>query len=150
MSASPQPEKVLVVLEAELKRLRDGAFEAWKIYISWYTWFFGGNLLVLGWVLTRKAGVAETVNVAVLAAAGIVFNLSAIVATLRLQSFTREVARRAAAICEQINAAVRDMGVTAEMTSGFAGRFGNWGAGANAVMLFGNVAVWLYVLLRLR
>ncbi len=34
-------DDAFAVLEGELKRLREGAFEAWKTYMSWYTWFFG-------------------------------------------------------------------------------------------------------------
>jgi hypothetical protein len=138
-------QESMVVLDAELKRLRDGAFEAWKIYMAWYTWFFGANLIVLGWVLTKDFNSATSLNTRVLAAVWIIFNAAGVVSTLRLRAFTRDVTSRTDDICQKINAAVRHIGVDVELTSGYAGRLSAWGAGANAVSLSVNVLVWTYV-----
>jgi hypothetical protein len=38
----------------ELKLLQDSYFRTWTIYVNWYTWFFGWNILAFSWIMTSK------------------------------------------------------------------------------------------------
>lgn len=35
-----------------LKLLQDTYLKVWAIYITWFNWFFGANLLAFSWILT--------------------------------------------------------------------------------------------------
>lgn len=138
-------DDALVILEGELKRLREGAFEAWKTYMSWYTWFFGANLIVLGWILTKPKEAPQPRNVRVLAAVWIIFNVAGLISTLRLRTFSAGIAARAEEVCQLMNERLLPLNLKASPSSGFAGHLSWWGATANAASLLANVLVWAYV-----
>jgi hypothetical protein len=138
-------DDVLVALDAELKRLRDTVFESWKVYMSWYTWFFGANLLVLGWILTRKADAPSATNVRILALTWIVFNLLGTVGTFQVRTFTETMSTRADLVCRLINERTGSMPGGFTLSSGLAGRLTKWAAVANGASLIANATVWLYV-----
>jgi hypothetical protein len=140
----PGPNAIEMV-ESELKRLREAAFESWKIYMTWYTWFFGANLIVLGWLLAKPYGEVDPWNGVVLAAVWVIFNGAGVVSTLRLRAFTQHVAARAGALSERLMEEARSQGLLVDLSSGFAGEFGRWGAGANAFSLAVNVLIWVFL-----
>jgi hypothetical protein len=78
------------VLENELKRIQVGVFDAWRIYRTWYTWFIGANLVVLGWMFTQGADSPKSREIALLSVAWIIFNFTGVVSSPRLRSFTMQ------------------------------------------------------------
>ena len=34
--------------------LNEGVYKIWGLYITWYTWFFGSNLIVLSWIFLNQ------------------------------------------------------------------------------------------------
>jgi hypothetical protein len=135
------------IIENELKRIQVAVFEAWKIYMTWYTWFFGANLLVLGWIFTRGTNPIKPRDIVLLAGAWIIFNIFGIVSSMRLRAFTLKakdqgatLSRRLAESTESKSMLVSDLGFPSEL--------GRFGALANAISLGINCVLWLYLLLR--
>jgi hypothetical protein len=143
-------DETVPILEKELQRLRDGAYEVWRTYTSWYTWFFGANLIVLGWVLTSKAGMMDPTNIRLLAGMWIAFDLSAFISTLRLREFCVKSTRQADTICHALNERLAPLKLGVEVSSGFAGRLSSWGAAANALSLLAIGIIWAVVFYRFR
>ena len=51
-----ESQTALTILQAELTRLRDATMEAWRGYLTWFTWFYGTQTLVLGWLVIKAGG----------------------------------------------------------------------------------------------
>ena len=132
------------VIEGELRRLRDGLFDAWKVYMSWYTWFFGANLIVLGWIFTQSPE-PEPKNMKILAASWALFNLTGFIASLRVRSYTLWAKDRAEELCEKLKKEVQALQVSVEPTSGFPSELFSFGAAASSLSLAVNICLWGYL-----
>jgi hypothetical protein len=132
------------VVENELKRIQTGVFDAWRLYMTWYTWFFGANLVVLGWIFTRGTAPLEPRNVAILAVAWILFNITGVVSTWRLRSLTMQATKQAAKLGALLATLVPE---SSDLNSnlGFPADLGNAGALANALSLTINICLWFYL-----
>ena len=139
----------LTVIENELKRLQIGVTETWKIYMAWYTWFFGANLIVLGWIFTQpitSSAVRDPKSVAMLAISWIFFNGLGIANSLRVRKYTMDVSQQTQKLSRSIT---ESSPVDLELDSnlGFPNNLGSFGALANAASLFVNTCLWLYLLI---
>ena len=135
------------VFENELQRIQSGVFDAWRIYMTWYTWFFGANLIVLGWIFTKPGEPVQSFDFTVLALAWIVFNATGIVSTLRLRTFTMKSSANAFELVTEIAIGAGYDADEEKLTSnlGIPSELGNVGALANAFALSINIALWLYL-----
>ena len=61
------------LIETITQQIRIGLIDVWKIYMSWFTWFFGANLLIIGWIFTSDKPMGPTKTV-ILAGAWLIFN----------------------------------------------------------------------------
>jgi hypothetical protein len=69
----------------ELKLLQDSYLRVLAIYITWYTWFFGLNIIAFSWIMTSKELRTEYLRMFVLY---LEINLAlAIVATWGMQKY---------------------------------------------------------------
>ena len=135
------------VVENELKRIQTGVFDAWRIYMTWYTWFFGANLVVLGWIFTRETAPLESRNVAILAVAWIAFNITGVISTWRLRSFTMQATTQAAKLGAALATLVPESR-NLDSNLGFPSDLGNAGALANALSLAINICLWSYLFIK--
>ena len=131
----------------ELNRIQTGVFDAWRIYMNWYTWFFGANLIVLGWIFTQGTKPLEPRSVAILAIAWIVFNITDVISTWRLRIYTMRATAQTAKLSALLATLVPER---SELRSdlGFPADLGNAGALANALSLTINICLWDYVCLQ--
>jgi hypothetical protein len=132
------------VVENELKRIQTAVFDAWRIYMTWYTWFFGANLVVLGWIFTRETTPLGGRKVAILAVAWIAFNITGVISTWRLRSFTMRATTQAAKLSALLATLVPE-GRELNSNLGFPSDLGNAGALANAFSLAINISLWSYL-----
>ena len=135
------------VVENELKRIQAGVFDAWCIYMTWYTWFFGANLIVLGWIFTQGMNPLKPRDVALLSAAWMIFNLSGVISSLRLRSFTMQAIAQALELSRTLAPLVTAK-VKLDSNLGFPSDLGNVGALANVLALGINICLWLYLFIR--
>jgi len=133
------------LIENEIKRIQTGIFEAWKLYMTWYTWFFGANLLALGWLYTQASSVGGPKrSMAILAAAFMIFNLSGVISSIRIRSYTMKATAKAkelSCVLQKSNPTV----VGLDSNLGFPSDLGRHGATVNAVSLFISLGLWLYL-----
>jgi hypothetical protein len=138
-------QEAFAILQAELTRLRDATLEAWRGYLTWFTWFFGTQTLVLGWIMTKKQELPSGTNMIVLTGATAVLNLVAILAALKIRSFAASQIKRADVICGVMADRAEASGLKINITSGFPGDFIRLAGGMGAGALATGVAVWLYL-----
>ena len=119
--AGNEMQVAIALLQAELARLRDSSGEAWRNYLTWFTWFFTTQVFVAGWVISRAAGMQKRGDIAILAGVFVLLNVWGVIAAARQRAYCRLQKKRAAVICEQLAACAEKSGVTMEVTSGFAG-----------------------------
>jgi hypothetical protein len=139
-------QAALTILQAELTRLRDSTMEAWRGYLTWFTWFFGTQTLVVGWIMTRKEELPSGTNMIALTAATAALNTIAILASLNLRSFAAVQIKRADAICRVMAERTEASGLSIDITSGFPGDFIRLAAGMGGGALLTAVVLWSYLL----
>lgn len=139
-------EKEIEALRSELAAIRTGLFEAWKIYMSWYTWFFGANLFVLGWFFTGNKSPGGA-NIIILAIAWCFFNILGTATSLKLREYTLEASSETKQLAETFNNSV-EWAFHIKATASFPERLGALAATFNALALTVNVAMWIYVSIR--
>src|SRR5215203_1137867 len=88
----------LTLLQAELARLHDASTETSRRHHSWFTWFFGIQMLLLGWFVTKEDVYAAALDIRVVAAALIIMNILFIISTLHIRAFDARQAEKAAAV----------------------------------------------------
>ncbi len=135
------------IIEAELQRIQNGVFDSWKIYMSWYTWFFGANLLVLGWIFTKNIGAKFNEAIVIFSAAWIFFNILGIISALRLQSYSQFAANEAQSLAHRM-ADISGYSKEVHKNLGFPLDLAKVGGYANAAALLVNVGLWLYLLIK--
>lgn len=92
----------LDLVRSELEAIRDSLLKIWAIYMTWYTWFFGANLLVIGWLFTADhPPTAE--RTMLLSLAWIVFNTTGLISSLKMRSYTTAASRHAAQLVDVVN-----------------------------------------------
>ena len=135
------------IIENELGRIQKGIFDSWNVFMSWYTWFFGANLLVLGWIFTKGITSTGKQEIILLSLAWIFFNILGIVTSLRLWSYSREASDEAKRLAHCI---IELVGSNKEQHKnlGFPRDLASFGGIANAAALFVNLLLWLYVLVK--
>ena|SRR5437764_405262 len=147
-AANADHQAVLGILQFELARLRDATIEVWKNYLTLFTWFYGTQVLVLGWITTKKQDALDETNITTLAAATVVLNLLSLIATLRYRSFCAAQAERSNAICREIAKQTTAFGLEIEITSGVASDLIRFGFDVGAVAFSIAIIIWLYVFSR--
>ena len=55
--------------------LNEGVYKIWGLYITWYTWFFGSNLIVLSWIFVNKQAPSFESNKASVCGIWVVMNV---------------------------------------------------------------------------
>jgi hypothetical protein len=143
MDISPQQA---TIVENELKRLQLGLFETWRLYMSWYTWFFGANLIVLGWMLTRNDNAIDGIGAIILSSAWIIFNTTGFISTLRLRLHSITVTQKAESLSAILANVMPDCD-SLKSNLGFPNDVGNIGLIANAISLLINILMWSYLLI---
>ena len=76
----------------ELRILQDSSMKIWQLYLTWFAWFFGMNVVALSWVLTNdKAHGNLVISLAVLMVLFLVLGIGATLAfrTYYLATLTR-------------------------------------------------------------
>jgi hypothetical protein len=127
----------------ELSRTADGLYKVWRIYMMWYTWFFGANLLAMTWVFTRGSDTGDAPWL--LCAAWLFFNLLAIAVACGILYHTSTAGARANSILRTLSETSRS---TAQLEVSFAFPVGvaKLCASLTAVSLVGNVVLWTYLI----
>lgn len=138
-------ESEIQIIENELQRIQKGVFESWRIYMSWYTWFFGANLIVLGWIFTKEVKADLAAAITVFSAAWIIFNIMGIVSAIRLQSYTRVAAKEALHLTHRL-AELAGSSKEQHKNLGFPLDLARVAGFANAAALLVVVVLWLYLL----
>jgi hypothetical protein len=143
MDPEAMPASELDGLRAEVSAIRGSLFEAWKIYMNWYTWFFGANLLVLGWLFTAAKPPSE-LNMRLIGGAWIFFNSIGTVTSLRIRTYTLEASAGINSLTSLLN---QTSGWSFKVTSNlsFPERLGALAALFNALALSVNIALWIYI-----
>jgi len=148
-SAGSDVQLALGLLQAELTRLRESSGDAWRSYLQWFTWFFTAQIVLFGWVLTKKPGeVLKPLDVSVMAAVLTTLNMLAVLAALRQRAFRRLQSRRSDTICRSMSNYAEQAGLQIEITSGFSDDLVQSAFGAFIVALLATVVMWLYVVYR--
>jgi hypothetical protein len=146
--ATVKAETVIALLQAELMRLRDSSQNVWHSYMTWFTWFYTTQLVVLGLVVTKPSELKNATNLVILAAVALMMlNLFGVFQALRQFTFNRAQRRRAGRICQQLTAFAEQHGISMEITSGFSNELVNGALLMFMVALFMGLVLWLYVLI---
>ena len=146
--ATVKTETVIALLQAELMRLRDSSQNVWHSYMTWFTWFYTTQLVVLGLVVTKPSELKNATNLVVLAAVALMtLNLFGAFQALRQLTFNRAQRRRAGRICQQLTAFAEQHGISMEITSGFSNELVKGALLMFMVALFTGFVLWLYVLI---
>ncbi|MEA2339591.1 MAG: hypothetical protein QOE82_3598 [Thermoanaerobaculia bacterium] len=150
MSNSDEAENqaAFALLQAELTRIRDSTLEAWRGFLTWFTWFFGTQTLVVGWIMTRKEELPSGTNMIALTAATATLNIIGILAALNLRSFAALQMKRADAIGRAIAERAEASGLSIDITSGFPGDFIRLASAMGAGALITAVVLWSYLFCR--
>jgi len=139
--------------ENELSRLRESVMGAWTVYMSWYTWFFGANLIVLGWIFSSTDVVEcsdsklNSQYMTILASAWMFFNLLGLASTFILRQHTMRMSGLADVVCADLEAQLKAKKSAIRPSASFTGRLGGWGAVANGSSLAVNFFLWGYLLI---
>jgi len=147
-SAGSDLQANIALLQAELSRLRDSSGEAWRSYLTWFTWFFTVQVAVIGWVVTKDPKSSPPADIAIMAAIFITFNLLGIIAGMRQLSYCASQRRRAAQVCAQLTASAESNGLSVEITSGFASDLVHSTLIIFCVALLSGSVSWLYLIVR--
>lgn len=133
-------------VERELSRMQNGLFDSWKVYMTWYTWFFGANLIVLGWLFSSNIKISADRSL-FLSGAWFVANLTGAIATWRLMRFTEECKSKARELVTVITkSAPGELAFDPEFS--FPAALGSVGAKANILALLINMLLWSYLCVR--
>jgi hypothetical protein len=119
--------------------------QAWQIYMTWYTWFFGANLIVLGWLFTQSAEPLQQRHVRLLCIGWIVFNVTGVASTIRLMMFSRRATRKGAQLSSRLADTVSG-GVAFDPLCSFPTELGDVGALGNLISLAINIGLWTYLM----
>lgn len=120
----------------EIVLLNEGVYKIWSLYISWYTWFFGANLLVLSWLFTNQSS-AFHANKASVCGIWVVMNGLGATTSILLSLHSIHINRR---IRDLLRARGPDTLVEADDI--LPRRMTAWGGIANAIALMINAALW--------
>jgi hypothetical protein len=149
-SAGSELQTAVVLLQAELTRLRDSSGEAWRSYMGWFTWFFTTQVVFVGWVITKTPDLSKVAETAVvMAAAFMMLNLLGVVQAARQRAYCELQRKRAEVICKQLSTCAEKSGLAVEITSGFASDLVDSALKVFAVVLSASAVMWLYVIVRL-
>ena len=136
----------LTLLQAELARLQDASTETSRRHHTWFTWFYGTQILLLGWFVTMKDAHANSGDIRVLASALIIINILFVISTLHIRAFDARQASKAATICRAIEQRASGVGLAFDVTSGVASEITHPVLGIACVALVIAVTGWLYVI----
>jgi len=147
-SAASDSQTTIALLHAELTRLRDSSGDAWRSYLTWFTWFFTIQVAVIGWVITKEPKQSHGSDTDVMAAIFITFNLLGVIAAMRQREYCVLQKKRADRICAQLRAVAESNGLSVEITSGFGSDLVQSALMIFCVALSASGAAWLYLMLR--
>lgn len=118
------------------KLVHDSYTKIWSIYMAWFTWFFGINLLALGWIIT-----ADKLRVSILAPVALLMagcSMGGAIAGFFMISFSF----RCHAASDNISAAIKSTGMHKLI---FARSFALYVAGANIFGFIALMALWTLI-----
>lgn len=144
-SADLDLQTSITLLQSELTRLRDSSVEAWRNYLTWFTWFFTIQVAVMSWVITKDSRSVNNIDIDVMAATFITLNLLGVIAALRQRAFCVLQRKRAAHICRLLSARAESGGLSVEITSGFSSDLVRSTLQIFVVVLLIGVVVWCYI-----
>ena len=144
--AGDENRTALTLLQAELARLQETSTETSRRHNTWFTWFYGTQILLLGWFVTKKDADATVVDIRVLAAALIIVNILFVISTLHIRAFDARQARKAATICRAIEQRASGVGLAFDVTSGVANEITHPVLGIACIALVIAMAGWSYVI----
>lgn len=129
----------LAILESELKRIREGALDVFRLYLTWFQWCFTTSIVVLGLVVTNKL---PPVAFGTIAGAMIVIHGLGIIASLRVRSFFARECTRANIVCASMTEHARQLDLHVPMTSGLSRDITTTSMTAFTVALAVILAAW--------
>ncbi len=123
--------------------LRGSFFDTWKVYMQWYTWFFGANLFVLGWVYTKpEIWEIHAARIRVLSGAWIFFNILGLVTAILLGRYTQSII-----VHTEKSLSQGEPSSVSETQLLFPRSIGVFGGYATAATIAVNILMWAYVFL---
>jgi hypothetical protein len=131
----------MVPTVGELDRIHTSVADAWRIYMTWFTFFFTANLVVMSWVLTRTSEIAQSGSVWLLCLFWIVFNTTGAVSSIGLAKYSHASSNRMKTILEIL----KQRGKVFDAELPFPQALSVMGACFNAAALIGNICVWAYI-----
>ena len=117
--------------------LNDGVYKIWGFYVTWYTWFFGSNLIVLSWIFVNQQSPSFSENKESVCAIWIIMNLLGTTTSIMLAVHSHRINGR---IRDLLKLGGTDVPIAAndilpnDMTT--------WGGAANALALMIMAALW--------
>ncbi len=113
--------------------------DTWKVYMTWYTFFFTSNLIVMSWVFTGKE--LRTDHLWLLCLFWIVLNISGAISSFMLAKYSTNMASR----MNRILCHLSSSSFSADKSSPFPVQLSVFGAYANGAALIINIGVWIYI-----
>jgi apolipoprotein N-acyltransferase len=121
----------------ELRLLQDSSMKIWQMYLTWFAWFFGINVLAISWVLTNTTARGElVVSLAILM---ILFLLLGIGATMKFKSYCTNINLRAHELSKSIGNDRPDVHLI------FGGQITRYAVQTHPIGFGLEVLAWLYV-----
>ncbi len=124
--------------------LNEGVYKIWSLYITWYTWFFGSNLIVLSWIFVNKGQTSSfNDNKAFVCGIWVVMNLLGTTTSVMLSLHSHRINRR---IRDLIG--VSEPSVPVRANDILPNDMTTWGGLANALALVIMGGLWAALYLR--
>lgn len=137
--------KNIAVVMAERGRTLDLLTEMWKLFMSWYTFFFTANLVSLGWALTSES--IKSSSIVALSIFWCIINVSGTISCMVARKRTVSVREQILSMEATLNEAQDDHRFQ-ESFSPFPFGVAVYASLANAFSLVASFAVWIYILLQ--
>jgi hypothetical protein len=132
----PEETFSITAIPQEVSILVDTHMKVWAIYVNWFTWFFGMNLLALSWIVTspspRKDFILPLVLVLELCIA------AAIGGTAVFYLYCRRSR-------ERVKQLLADASTQQTIDGFFVGQLADYSCAGMIVIFFGVGAMWCYV-----
>jgi len=121
----------------EIILVNEGVYKIWDMYVTFYTWFFGANLLALSWMFSIAEAPAFTANKGMICGIWVVMNLFTTATTLMLSYHSYRMNKR-------INDLLASRGSASlvEADDILPLTMTTWGGIANAFSLIINAVLW--------
>lgn len=121
----------------ELRNLHAAALEIWRLYLTWFGWFFNLNLIALGWILVNETARGRPIiGLSVLMIFSLLIGIGS---GLKMRVYFTRACCRAESLKARIGEGGPDIGLL------FGSPLATYVLIANPAALASAIAAWMYV-----